>query len=48
MLEICNARERDLDEWKSLFVQADARFKFKGVTQPEGSTLALIEASWEE
>ena len=48
MLEIGNAKERDLDEWRSLFAHADTRFKFKGITQPEGSDLALIEAVWEE
>lgn len=48
MLEIGNAKERDLDEWKGLFTRADTRFKFKGITQPEGSNLALLEAIWEE
>ncbi|KAI5859358.1 S-adenosyl-L-methionine-dependent methyltransferase [Durotheca rogersii] len=47
MLEIGNSKERDLDEWKSLFEQADQRFAFKGVQQPPGSNLAILEAAWE-
>ncbi|KAF2272524.1 sterigmatocystin 8-O-methyltransferase [Westerdykella ornata] len=41
-----NAWERDVDEWKELFRRADGRFRFIGVTQPQGSALALIEARW--
>lgn len=47
MLEIGNSKERDFDEWKSLFVQADQRFTFKGMTQPPGSNLSILEAAWE-
>ena len=47
MLEILNAREREEAEWRELFRLADTRFKFLGVTRPEGSNLALIEACWE-
>ncbi|KNG48072.1 s-adenosyl-l-methionine-dependent methyltransferase [Stemphylium lycopersici] len=44
MLEIGNAKERDLDEWKALLAGADARFKFHDLHQPPGSTFAIIEA----
>ncbi|KAI2622778.1 putative O-methyltransferase [Hypomontagnella submonticulosa] len=47
MVEIGNAKERDLDEWKLLVEQTDQRFAFKGAQQPQGSSLALIEANWE-
>ncbi|XXH04097.1 hypothetical protein Hte_010508 [Hypoxylon texense] len=47
MIEIGNAKERDLDEWKALFEQADQRFTFKGMQQPPGSSLAILEATWE-
>lgn len=47
MLGILNARERDADEWRSLFKEADTRFDFLGVKQPEGSSLAIMEARWE-
>ena len=46
MLSILNARERDADEWRSLFAEADPRFKFQGVKQPKGSNLAIMEAIW--
>jgi hypothetical protein len=39
MLELCNSRERELGDWVSLFVQADARFRFVGGKQPVGSSL---------
>ena len=36
MLEILNAREREEAEWRESFRLADTRFKFLGVTRPEG------------
>jgi hypothetical protein len=47
MMEIGNAKERDLDEWKQLFEQADERFVFKGPKMPPGSRLAILEATWD-
>jgi hypothetical protein len=47
MLEIGNAKERDLLEWKHIFEQADSRFSFKGMRQPQGSKLAFLEVIWE-
>jgi len=47
MLELQNARERELDDWAGLFKQADARFKFLGGKQPPGSNLWIMEAVWE-
>ena len=47
MLSIFNAMEREEDEWKEMFASADVSFVWKGVTQPKGSILALIEAVWE-
>lgn len=41
-----NTWERDVDEWVELFRRADRRFQFIGVTQPQGSALALIEGRW--
>jgi|TARA_R110002003_G_scaffold124_19_gene11345 hypothetical protein len=46
MLEIANARERSIDEWKAVFEMADERFQFMGVTQPEGSKLSMLELVW--
>jgi O-methyltransferase domain len=47
MLEIGNARERDAEGWTGLFAQADARFVCKGIVQPEGSRLAILDVAWE-
>ena len=48
MLEVGNARERELEEWKALLIEADARFKFHDLHQPPGSALAIFEAIWDE
>jgi hypothetical protein len=47
MLEIGNAKDRDLGEWQQLFKQADERFIFMGLKMPPGSNLSIIEASWD-
>ncbi|KAI1411891.1 putative O-methyltransferase [Hypoxylon sp. FL1857] len=47
MLEIGNAKERDIGEWYSLFEQADSRFNFKGMALHPGSSLSILEAIWE-
>ncbi|MCJ1387546.1 hypothetical protein MMC18_000389 [Xylographa bjoerkii] len=41
-----NSYERDAAEWQHLFARADSRFEFVGITQPQGSALALVEARW--
>lgn len=46
MLEGLNARERDVDEWRELFKEADERFIWKGAWRPEGSKMWIIEAEW--
>ena len=46
MLSLFNARERERDDWISLFERADARFRDVRVWLPEGATLAIIEAVW--
>lgn len=47
MMKIANSRERELDEWKALFGNADPRFVFRGVEQPSGSNLSILEVTWE-
>lgn len=47
MLQLTNAKERDLDDWISLFKHADSRFQFVGVRKPSESVLSFIEARWE-
>lgn len=47
MLEFHNAKERDKNDWAQLFREADPKFKFVGVKQPEFSNMGIIEAVWE-
>ena len=47
MLQLLNAKERDVDDWTALFAMADPRFKFLGARQPEGSRMSIMEAIWE-
>ncbi len=48
-LGLYNGRGRDLEQWKRLFAEANGkgRFRFAGVSQPEGSVLAVLEVVWE-
>ncbi|PYI04753.1 S-adenosyl-L-methionine-dependent methyltransferase [Aspergillus sclerotiicarbonarius CBS 121057] len=47
MLSLFNSRERDTEDWKRLLAQADGRFRWERVLQPEGSNLSIIEVSWQ-
>lgn len=47
MLEFHNAKERDADDWATLFHDADPRFKFLGVKQPPAASMGIIEAEWD-
>lgn len=47
MRTVCNAREREVDDWKSLFEQAHPCFRWKGATLLSGR-LSFVEAVWEE
>jgi hypothetical protein len=47
MKTVCNARERELDDWKDLFQQADSRFKWKNAWKSSGK-LWFLEVVWEE
>ncbi|KAK5676898.1 hypothetical protein LTS10_010662 [Elasticomyces elasticus] len=40
------ARERELDDWISIFAEADERFVLEAVRQPEGSRLSVMEWKW--
>ena len=41
-----NAREREADDWTSLFAKADARYKVNRIWKPERSVMAFVEAEW--
>jgi hypothetical protein len=47
MMEVGNAKERDVEEWKELFEKADERFAWKGAKVPVGSRLGVLEWVWE-
>lgn len=47
MRTVCNAREREVPDWKSLFDQADVRFRWNGATKTAGK-LSFVEAVWDE
>jgi hypothetical protein len=47
MLTTVNSNERDVDDWRSLFKQADSRFTFLGASQPKGCRMWIIEAVWD-
>ncbi|KAL7897364.1 S-adenosyl-L-methionine-dependent methyltransferase [Trichoderma sp. SZMC 28014] len=46
MKAVCNSREREMNDWKSLFEQADPRFRWQGAWKTSGK-LWFIESTWE-
>lgn len=46
MLSFFNGREREEADWEKLFREADERFADIGIWTPEGSSFAIIEATW--
>ena len=48
MLSMLNGVERGLDEWKTVFADADPRFHFISIRTPPESGHALIEYEWRE
>ena len=47
MLTLQNAREREEDDWKKLFAQADERFELVSITRAaKDSAAAIIVAEW--
>ncbi|KAF2107053.1 S-adenosyl-L-methionine-dependent methyltransferase [Lophiotrema nucula] len=46
MLELLNAKQRSVQDWKELFASADGRYVFLGARQPKGATRWIIEAEW--
>jgi hypothetical protein len=41
-------KEREIDDWRSLFSRADPRLKILKVTKPRGRVISIIEAVLEE
>jgi 6-hydroxytryprostatin B O-methyltransferase len=44
MMTNFNAKERGLDDWRSLFIRGDPKLKVKKVNKPPGSVNSVIEA----
>ncbi|KAI0473126.1 S-adenosyl-L-methionine-dependent methyltransferase [Xylariaceae sp. FL0804] len=47
MLQLLNAQERDEQQWRALLAEASPGLRWMGVTRPQGSALAIMEAVWE-
>jgi hypothetical protein len=46
MMTLQNSRERDQDDWISLFSRASERFHLASIKRPTGSALSIIEFEW--
>ncbi|KAI9744020.1 MAG: hypothetical protein M1818_002754 [Claussenomyces sp. TS43310] len=46
-MALTNSKERQQGEWKALFEEADARYKWKGASKPDGSKLWIMETEWQ-
>lgn len=46
MLEMYNAKEREVQAWKDLLAAADQRFEWMNIERPECSKLSFIEVRW--
>ncbi|CAG8950964.1 hypothetical protein HYFRA_00006361 [Hymenoscyphus fraxineus] len=47
LLASFNSRERTVEDWKSLFQEADKGFVLKNVFEPQGSALGILEFKWQ-
>ncbi|RAH84214.1 O-methyltransferas-like protein [Aspergillus japonicus CBS 114.51] len=47
MLTLCNAYEREEQDWKRLFQEADPRFHVRTMSVPKGATEGILEVIWE-
>ena len=47
MMYILHGKERDVDEWVTLFQDADPRFDAIRIKSPPQSMLSIIEATWQ-
>lgn len=47
MTTLFNSHERDLQCWKEIFAEADARFRFQSIKSDPKSFLSVIEFFWD-
>ena len=43
---VCNSRERDVEDWRRLFAEADPRFRLRGAWKSSGR-LWFVDVTWE-
>lgn len=48
MMTHFNGKERDLEDWKSLFAQASPKLKLLNTKTPPGSVYSILELEQEE
>jgi hypothetical protein len=46
MMGLHNAKERDQNDWRNLFAEADPSFEFVQATPIPGAEIGIIEAKW--
>lgn len=44
---LTNGKEREANDWKALFAEADSRFQVLSIEKPPVSSLGIIVAQWE-
>lgn len=46
MRSICNGKEREIQDWEKLLVDADSRFHIRAISQTSTSKLGIIDVEW--
>lgn len=44
---LTNGKEREENDWRALFAEADGRFQVLSIEKPSLSSLGIIVAQWE-
>jgi hypothetical protein len=44
---LTNGKEREENDWKALFAEADSRFRVLSIGKPPFSSLGIIVVQWE-
>jgi hypothetical protein len=44
---LTNGKEREANDWKALFAEADSRFRVLSIKKPPISSLGIIVVQWE-
>ena len=46
MKSLCNGKEREAQDWKSLIAASDSRFHIRALSQVPTSKLGIIDVEW--